>query len=107
MGANRTSTTQNAQFKIDCQSRHRKQVKIARRLWGPLSRIALENLLELVERYDLSVSSGDLIYLQAGWYVTHSGLLRLARRSHCIGIDVAPVGEQRQAFLHEMTEQVS
>jgi len=55
--------------------------------------MALESLRELVKRYDLSVSSGDLVYLQAGWYVTHAGLLRLARRSHCTGIDVAPVAE--------------
>jgi hypothetical protein len=58
-----------------------------------MSRLALESLRELVKQYDLSVSSGDLVYLQAGWYVTHAGLLRLARRSHCIGIDVAPVAE--------------
>ena len=56
MGTNRTTKTQNVQFKIQCQSRHRKQVRIARRLWGPISRIALENLRELVKRYDLSVS---------------------------------------------------
>ena len=93
MGTHRTSRTQNLQFKIQRQSRHRKQVRIARRLWGPISRIALESLRELVKRYNLSVSSGDLVYLQAGWYVTHAGLLRLARRSHCIGIDVAPVAE--------------
>jgi hypothetical protein len=93
MGANRKSTTRNVELKFDCQARHRKQVRMARRLWGPLSRIAFENLRELLERYDLSVSSGDLVYLQAGWYVTHAGLLRIARRSHCIGIDVVPVAE--------------
>jgi hypothetical protein len=91
MGTHRTSRAQNVQFKI--QSRHRKQVRIAQILWGPISGLALESLRELVKRYDLSVSSGDLVYLQAGWYVTHAGLLRLARRSHCIGIDVAPVAE--------------
>jgi hypothetical protein len=93
MGNDRTSGTQHVQFKIQCQSRHRKQVRMARLLWGPMSRLALESLRELVNQYDLSVSSGDLIFLQAGWYVTHAGLLRLARRSHCIGIDVAPVAE--------------
>jgi hypothetical protein len=66
---------------------------MARLLWGPVSKLVLESLRELVERYDLSVSSGDLVYLHAGWYVTHAGLLRLATRSRCIGIDVAPVAE--------------
>jgi hypothetical protein len=93
MATRRTTKTQHVQFKIQRQSRHRKQVRIAQRLWGPISKIALESLRELVKRYDLSVSSGDLVYLRAGWYVTHAGLLRLARRSHCIGIDVAPVAE--------------
>jgi hypothetical protein len=93
MDTPRTSRTQNVQFKVQCQYRHRKQVRIARLLWGPISRLALESLREMVKQYDLSVSSGDLVYLQAGWYVTHAGLLRLARRSHCIGIDVAPVAE--------------
>ena len=92
MGTHR-SKIQNVRFEIQRQSRHRKQVRIARLLWGPISRMALEGLRELVKRYDLSVSSGDLVYLQAGWYVTHAGLLRLARRSHCTGIDVAPVAE--------------
>jgi hypothetical protein len=93
MGATRTKLAEKVEFKIECQSQQRKQVRIARRLWGPLSRIALENLRELVERYDLRVSSGELVFLRAGWYVTHAGLLRLARRSHCSGIDVAPVAE--------------
>ena len=41
--------------------------------------------------YRLSVESGDLIRLDGHWYVTHSGLLRLALRSHCVGIHVEPV----------------
>ena len=93
MGAHQAPGTQNVQTKIQRQSRHRKQVRIARLLWGPISSIALESLRELVKRHDLSVSSGDIVYLQSGWYVTHAGLLRLARRSHCIGIDVVPVAE--------------
>ena len=93
MGAHRTSRTQNVQFRVQGQSQHRKQVRMARLLWGPVSKLVLESLRELVERYDLSVSSGDLVYLHAGWYVTHAGLLRLATRSRCIGIDVAPVAE--------------
>jgi len=93
MGTHRPSRNQNVQFRIQRQSRHRKQIRMARLLWRPMSRLALESLRELVKQYDLSVSSGDLVFLKAGWYVTHAGLLRLARRSHCIGIDVAPVAE--------------
>jgi hypothetical protein len=52
----------------------------------------------------LSVAAGDLIYLDHGWYVTHTGLLHLARNSRCAGIDVRPVtkfcdrGASRWAF---------
>jgi hypothetical protein len=36
---------------------------------------------------------GDLQLLDGSWYVTHSGLLRLAQRDHCSGIQVQPIGE--------------
>ena len=42
-------------------------------------------------RYRLFVESGDLLQLNGHWYVTHSGLLRLALRNHCAGINVEPV----------------
>ena len=38
-----------------------------------------------------SVESGDLLMLDGHWYVSHSGLIRLARRSRCSGIHVEPV----------------
>jgi hypothetical protein len=47
----------------------------------------------LPKRYRFSVESGDLLWLDGRWYVTHSGLIRLARRSHCAGIDVEPVAQ--------------
>jgi hypothetical protein len=36
---------------------------------------------------------GDLLYLDGKWYVTHAGLLRLARRNRCSAIQVAAVRE--------------
>jgi len=45
------------------------------------------------EEYRFSLSTGDLIFLNQNWYVTHAGLLGLARRRHCRGIDVSPVAE--------------
>jgi hypothetical protein len=38
-----------------------------------------------------SFESGDLLMLDGHWYVSHSGLIRLARRSRCSGIHVEPV----------------
>ncbi len=46
---------------------------------------------DLVKRCRLSPRSGDLLWLDGHWYVTHSGLIRLARRNHCAGIHVEPV----------------
>src|SRR5437660_7099126 len=34
--------------------------------------------------------NGDVTYLGNGWYVTHSGLLGIARRKRCVGIQVRP-----------------
>src|SRR5256886_12800268 len=68
-----------------------KNFHLAQTLWGNLPDIALEMLEELTEKYSLRISSGDLVLLDGKWYVTHSGLLRIARRSHCVGIQVRPV----------------
>jgi hypothetical protein len=45
----------------------------------------------LSERYELSVAVGDLLLLDGNWYVTHAGLLRLADRKRCGGIQVQQV----------------
>ena len=47
----------------------------------------------LAKRYHFSVENGDLLWLDGHWYVSHSGLIRLARRNHCAGIHVEPVSE--------------
>jgi hypothetical protein len=64
----------------------------------------LSGLKELTSEYLLSVAFGDLLLLDGRWYVTHSGLLGLARRNRCAGIKVQPVqlfcepSAQRWAF---------
>ena len=45
------------------------------------------------EKYQLSAGSGDLQLLEGRWYVTHAGLIRLAERKRCAGINVNPVVE--------------
>ena len=79
-------------------------LEIAREKWGPLTPEMLSSLASLIKEHQLSVSHGDLLLLNRGWYVTHAGLLRLARRKHCTGIRVSPVDKfcdptsQRWAF---------
>jgi len=69
-----------------------------------LGKIALRALLNFTEQFQFSVANGDLLFLDSGWYVTHSGLTSLARRNRCAGIKVQPVqpfcdpAAQRWAF---------
>ena len=66
-------------------------IRAARRIWNDLSREALARLREITTQHDFSVGAGDLIYLHNGWYVTHTGLIGLARRKRCSGILVEAV----------------
>jgi hypothetical protein len=66
-------------------------IRMARRIWNNLSREALTQLREIATQHDFSVGAGDLIYLHNGWYVTHTGLIGLARRKRCSGIHVEAV----------------
>ena len=63
----------------------------AEKTWGPLADGAVASFVSLVSTYNLSVVFGDLLYLNNHWYVTHTGLLRLAHRRRCAGIRVLPV----------------
>src|SRR5579864_561931 len=68
-----------------------REARLAKSLCEDLSKTALKSLEGLVGRHQLSLADGDLKYLDSGWYVTHSGLLRLAERRHCGGMHVRPV----------------
>jgi len=69
----------------------RSNVRLARRIWGRLPRPAITALMEITEEHDLSISSGDLCFLDGRWYVTHTGLLHVAQRNRCSGMHVQPV----------------
>ena len=69
----------------------RSNVASARARWNNLGSSAVSLLQELTRDYLLCVPLGDLILLEGRWYVTHAGLLRLARRKRCSGIRVQPV----------------
>jgi hypothetical protein len=52
---------------------------------------AIRMLKGYTEEFHFSVSVGDLVLLDRSWYVTHTGLVRLARRKRCSGIHVEAV----------------
>jgi len=79
-------------------------IRLARRTWTNVTQEACVTLAAIVEEHNFSVASGDLLYLNNHWYVTHTGLLGLASRHRCAGIHVRPattfcdLSAQRWAF---------
>jgi hypothetical protein len=69
-----------------------RNVRWARRNWV-LSREQVCILKSLTLELQLSVARGDLKLINGAWYVTHAGLMRLARRSRCAGIRVRLIRE--------------
>jgi hypothetical protein len=67
----------------------RSNLQLARATWGHLSKAAICSLRSLSEEHALSVAHGDLQLLDGRWYITHSGLLRIASRGRCLGITTA------------------
>jgi len=74
--------------------RYRHNLTLAKRLWiGQINREQQLSLKSLSDNYGLSVAAGDLKLLESRWYITHSGLIRLAQRRGCSGIAATPVTE--------------
>ncbi|HKV78188.1 MAG TPA: hypothetical protein VJP02_08625 [Candidatus Sulfotelmatobacter sp.] len=77
---------------MNSKSLARRNVLYAKRRWGSLiERRSMDALREYSEQFQFSLANGDLLLLDTGWYVTHSGLTRLARRNRCAGINVETV----------------
>src|SRR5437764_9886633 len=70
----------------------RLNLRLARMKYGTTVSYAIRvSLQALTRQFGLSMELGDLLLLDGSWYVTHSGLLRLANRKGCVGIRVQPV----------------
>ena len=67
------------------------ELRLANRIWGALPRHSAQVLAQLVVTHSLSIGAGDLAYLNGRWYVTNTGLVRLARRKKCSGIHVEAI----------------
>ena len=66
-------------------------LRYAKKMWGDLPKPLSDGLIGLLQQHCLSVCSGDIILIGGKWYVTHAGLLRIARKKRCRGIRVTPV----------------
>jgi hypothetical protein len=72
----------------------RQNAACAKTLWpGECSKSTLNALRELTTRFGFSVRLGEIRLLNGAWYVTNSGLIRLADRRRCQGIDSRPMPE--------------
>jgi len=69
-----------------------KDLRLARKVLGgpPPNRLA-DALALLSREFSLCFSKGELNLVNGSWYVTHTGLVRLARRKKCRGIHVEVV----------------
>ncbi|MBS1806473.1 MAG: hypothetical protein JST28_24275 [Acidobacteria bacterium] len=79
---------QRAKDKLNSQNR-----RLARQKWGKQLSNLLETLNSFSRDFGFSVSSGGLVLLNEHWYVTHVGLIKLARRKRCSGILAEPEQE--------------
>jgi len=64
----------------------RQNVRVVKKLYPAVTGLQLAVLGEISRDLHLSLTSGDVTMLQGKWYVTHSGLLRIAKRRRCLGI---------------------
>ena len=70
----------------------RDNLRLARQLIpGPMPRRMIEWLRSLSQEFGFSLKNGEIQFLNNSWYVTHTGLVRLARRKRCCGIHVEAV----------------
>jgi hypothetical protein len=69
----------------------RRNAFLVKKLYPDINRAGLQALKELTKQFSFSFASGDVIQLENSWYVTHTGLIRLARRKRCRGIHVEAV----------------
>src|SRR5229473_1072638 len=71
----------------------------AKRLHPDLPRQQLLVLRDLTATLHLSTFRSELLYFGGRWYVSHSGLLRIAHRRRCVGIDTTIEQHATQAAV--------
>jgi len=62
-------------------------VSTAKRIYEGITKSQLALLRELTTSLRLSVRRGELLQISGKWYVSHSGLIRIAHRRRCCGIE--------------------
>jgi hypothetical protein len=69
----------------------RKNIRAAKDVYPKLSREQLSILRELTATLGLALWKGEVLWIGSRWYVSHSGLLRIAQKRRCTGISTTVV----------------
>src|SRR6266571_3887568 len=64
----------------------RPNIQFARQIYSGIPQYQLTILRDLTLSLGLSVSRNELLWIGGAWYVSHSGLLRIAHRRKCLRI---------------------
>jgi hypothetical protein len=78
----------------------RQNLYFAKKLYPWLSKQQLSSLRNLTTTFHLSVAGRDVLCIDGNWYVSHPGLLRIASRRRCFGIETEVVQEMTEASEH-------
>jgi hypothetical protein len=65
-------------------------VRTAKARWPHISKEQVFGLKKLTSSLALTIRNKELLLIGDNWYVSHSGLLKIAHRRHCSGIHTAP-----------------
>src|SRR3954467_9102385 len=57
---------------------------------APLPR-SRSQIRDVIKRHGLSLTTGEITLIEGNYYITHSGLLRIATHQHCQGIETSLV----------------
>src|SRR6202142_4379315 len=71
----------------------RQNLGTAKRQYPDLPEQQISVLRDLTATLHLAIFRGELLFLGGKWYVSHSGLLRIAQRRRCVGIHSRPVAD--------------
>jgi len=64
----------------------RQNARLVKRRYPNLQRQDLKLLDSLTQALRLSISKGEILWIDGKWYVSHAGLLNISLRRHCLGI---------------------
>ena len=67
----------------------RQNLHLVKRLYPGLQQQDFQALRSLTRTFHLCVITGEILYIEGKWYVTHGGLLQIALRRRCLGIRTA------------------